>query len=122
MMCSNCPGLTNVEIDRTVRPFLARLAVGELTSVRAVAIEECGTEQPMLQIVRWIVSDSSVIAVEPSSPESAIVTALNPGRSRLVAERMLPEGGLGQVGLRDPFLELSQCTMLPELVFEIVPE
>jgi hypothetical protein len=122
-MCSNCPGLTNVEIDRSVTPHRARLAVGRLTGLRAVAVDGCGTDQLTLQIDRWIVSDPSVVKIEPSSSESAIVTALKPGLSRVTAERRLPDGTVVQTGLRDAFVPTppAQCAPLPELVLEVVP-
>lgn len=119
--CSNCPGLVNVAIDRTAAPFRAKLGVGEKTSLRAVSVDGCGTEQLTLQIDRWIPSDPTVLEVEPSSSESAIVAGLAPGLSRLAAERVLPRGGRSLVGLRDPFQGTSGCAALPELVVEIVP-
>ena len=120
--CSNCPGLTNVEIDRSVAPFRARLRVGQRTSLRAVAVIGCGTEEPVLRIDRWITADPSVVGVDPSSSESAILIALSPGVTRVAADRVLPAGGRSLVGLRDPFPGgPSGCAPLPELLVEIVP-
>jgi hypothetical protein len=121
VLCGNCPGLTNVDFDRTVMPHRARLPTGARTSVRAVAPVGCGTDEVMLHIVRWIVADPSVISVEPSSTESAIVTALKPGISSLHAERRLPTGALGLGELQDAFgsPESPRCTALPALVFEV---
>jgi len=122
VLCGNCPGLTNVDFDRTVTPHRARLPVGALTSLRANALFGCGTDEVTLHIVRWIVGDPSVISVEPSSAESAIVTALKPGLSSLRAERQLPTGALGLGDLQDGFesSELPRCQGLPALVFEVI--
>jgi|RhiMetdeSRZDD1v2_1073273.scaffolds.fasta_scaffold575529_2 hypothetical protein len=120
VQCSDCPGLTNAEIDRTVTPHRARLHVGKLTSLRAAVRDGCEAPQGTLQITRWVPSDPSVIKVEPSSSESAIVTALAPGVSSITVERQLPTGGLSQRGLRD-VQTTSGCGLLPEIVFEILP-
>jgi hypothetical protein len=120
VQCSNCPGLTNVEIDRTTTPHLARLRVGQLTSLRAAVRDGCGSPAPALQIVRWLASSPEVVRVEPSSSESAIVTALAPGSSRVTAERQLASGVLSQMSLRDA-VATGGCSPLPELVFEIIP-
>ena len=120
VQCSNCPGLTNPQIDRTVTPRRARLSVGQLTSLRAAIREGCEPPQPALQVARWSVSDPLVIRVEPSSSESAIATALAPGIASITVERRLADGRLIQAGLKDAQLT-SGCAPLPDLVFEIVP-
>jgi len=121
VLCENCPGLTNVEFDRTAAPHRARIPVGALTSLRASALAGCGGEEPMLQIERWIVGDPSVIRVEPSSSEYAIVTALKPGISSLRAERRLLGGALVLGDLEDRFGPQPSplCTAAPALVFEV---
>lgn len=123
VMCANCPGLTNVEIDRSVMPHRARLAVGRLTSLRAAAIDGCRDSQAALDIARWTVSDPSVIRVEPTSPESAKVTALAPGVVSVTADRRLPDGTLSRLRLRDGFAPLppTLCSSLPGLLVEVVP-
>lgn len=122
-MCANCPGLTNVDIDRSVMPHRARLAVGRLTSLRAAVIDGCGGSQATLDIVRWTVSDPSVISVEPTSSESATITALTPGAVSVTADRRLPDGTLSRLRLRDGFAPLppTLCSSLPALLFEVVP-
>jgi hypothetical protein len=123
VMCANCPGLTNVDIDRSVMPHRARLAVGRFTSLRAAAIQGCRDSQATLEIVRWAVSDPSVLRVEPTSSESATVTALAPGVVSVTAERRLPDGTLSRLRLRDGFAPLppTLCSSLPALLFEVVP-
>jgi hypothetical protein len=122
VLCSNCPGLTNVEVDRTTTPPHAKLGVGTLTSVKAIAKVGCGTEQSgLLKITRWEVSDPRVIKVEASSDESAIVTALALGSSRISAERILPGGTVGMGGMRDAFRADPPCPPQPELLLEVVP-
>jgi hypothetical protein len=120
VQCSGCPGLTNAEIDRTVTPHRARLRVGQQTSLRAASRDGCEAPQATLQITRWAPSAPSVLRVEPSSSESAIVTALAPGTSSISVERQLPTGGRSERGLRDA-QTTAGCVRLPELVFEIVP-
>jgi hypothetical protein len=123
VMCANCPGLTNVEIDRSVVPHRARLAVGRFTSLRAAAIDGCRDFQATLDIARWNVSDPSVMRVEPTSPESAKVTALAPGVVSVTADRRLPDGTLSRLRLRDGFAPLppTLCSSLPGLLVEVVP-
>lgn len=122
VLCANCPGLTDVTVDRTTTPAQARLSVGQLTSIRAVAKVGCGTEEPgLLQITRWDVSDPNVVKVEPSSDESAIVTALATGTSTVTAQRRLPDGTLSLGGLRDSFRADPPCPAQPELVLDVVP-
>ena len=48
VMCANCPGLTNVDIDRSILPHRGRLAVGRSTSIRAAAIDGCRYSQTTL--------------------------------------------------------------------------
>ena len=122
VLCANCPGLTNVEIDRSVVPHRARLAVGRITSLRAAAIDGCRDSQATLDIVRWTVSDPSVIRVEATSRESARVTALVPGVVNVTADRRLPDGTLNRLRLRDGFAPLppTLCSSLPALLFEVV--
>lgn len=120
VQCANCPGLTNPEIDRTLTPYRARLRVGQLTSLRATARDRCEVRPSVPQIVRWIVGDPLVLKVEPSSNESAIVTALASGLARVTAERRLPDGSLDPLSLKDS-LVTSGCGPLPEIVFEVVP-
>ena len=120
VQCAGCPGLTNAAIDRSVTPHRARLRVGQLTSLRAASRDGCEAPQNSLQITRWVASDPSVLKVEPSSTESAIVTALAPGISAIIVERQLPTGGRSQRGLRD-VQTTSGCGLLPEIVFEILP-
>lgn len=123
VMCGNCPGLTNVDIDRSVTPHRARLGVGRLTSLRAAAINGCRDFEFTLNVPRWTVSDPSVIRLEPSSSESAIVTALKPGLATIVADRQLSDGTITQILLRDTFASPLPplCSPLPELVVEVVP-
>jgi hypothetical protein len=117
---AGCPGLTNAAIDRTVTPYRARLRVGQLTSLRAASRDGCEALQNALQITRWTPSDPSILKVEPSGSDSAIVTALAPGISAVTVERQLPSGGRSERGLRDA-QTTSGCGRLPELVFEIAP-
>jgi hypothetical protein len=123
VMCANCPGLTNVDIDRSVVPHRARIAVGRVTSLRAAPITGCRDFQTTLDIVRWTVSDPSVLSVEPSSSESATVTALTPGVVSVTADRRLPDGTVARLRLRDGFAPLppTLCSSLPALLFEVVP-
>lgn len=120
VQCGNCPGLTNAEIDRTSVPFRARLRVGQQTSLRAAVRFSCEPPQAQLDVTRWIVGDAGVIRVEPSSPESAIVTALAPGTSTITAERRYPDGSLSRKSLKDG-QNTSGCGLLPDVVFEIIP-
>ena len=120
VQCSNCPGLTNAEIDRSTVPHRARLHVGELTSLRAVGRLSCEPAQTQLDITRWIVGDPQVIKVEASSTESAIVTALSPGISRITGERRYTDGTLSQKSVKDS-QNNSGCGLMPDIVFEIVP-
>jgi len=123
VMCANCPGLTNVDIDRSVVPHRARLSVGRFTSLRAAPITGCRDFQTTLDIVRWTVSDPSVLSVEPTSSESATVMALTPGVVSVIADRRLPDGTLSRLPLRDGFAPLppTVCSSLPALLFEVVP-
>ena len=123
VMCANCPGLTNVDIDRSTVPHRARLAVGRITSLRAAAIQGCRDSQATPEIVRWTVSDPSVLSVEPTSSESATVTALAPGVVNVTADRRLPDGTLARLRLRDGFAPQppTLCSFLPALLFEVVP-
>jgi len=122
VQCANCPGLTNVEVDRSTSPHRGRLRVGQQTSLRAAARDGCGSAEAQLRILRWLASEPGVIGIEPSSPESAIVTASAPGTSRLTAERQLPTGVLSQLTLKDVgATPTTGCTALPELVIEVVP-
>jgi len=119
---NGCPGLTNVEVDRASTPPRVKLPVGKLTSLRAKSLEGCGQTEGQLNIRRWVASDPLVIKIEPSSNESAIVTGLTPGVSRVTAERGLPDGSVVVVGLSDPYrLETGGCALQPEFLFEIVP-
>ena len=120
VQCTGCPGLTNAEIDRTVSPHRARLRVGQQTSLRAASRDGCEALQNALQIGRWTPSDPSVLKLEPSGSDSAIVTALAPGSSAITVERQLPTGGRSEGGLRDA-QTTSGCARLPDLVFEIRP-
>ena len=93
-----------------------------MTSIRAVAKVGCGTEEVgTLQIRRWSTSSPGVVTVEPSSGESAIVTATAVGTSRITAERVLPDGTLSQSGMRDSFRVDPPCPAQPELVLEVIP-
>lgn len=120
VQCTNCAGLANAEIDRTVAPHRARLRVGQLTSLRAVIRDQCEPGQTRLEVTRWIANNRSVIKVEPSSLDSAIVTALSPGISPITVERRHPDGTLSQRSLKDA-ASTSGCGVLPDLVFEIIP-
>jgi len=123
VMCGNCPGLTNVEIDRSVSPHRAVLGVGRQTSLRAVAANGCTGFEPTLQVTRWAASDPSVIELTPSSSESAIVTALKPGTAAITADRQLQDGTTTPIGLRDANAPDAApgCAPLPALVFAVVP-
>jgi len=123
VMCINCPGLTNVEIDRSVIPHRARLAVGRSTSLRATTIAGCGQSPGTVEILRWTASDSALMSIEPTSSESATVTALAPGVVSVTADRRLPDGTLSRVRLRDGFAPQppTLCSYLPALLFEVVP-
>jgi len=123
VLCINCPGLTNVEIDRSVIPHRARLAVGRSTSLRATTITGCGQPPGTVEIVRWTASDSALMSIEPTSSESATVTALAPGVVSVTADRRLPDGTLSRVRLRDGFAPQppTLCSYLPALLFEVVP-
>jgi hypothetical protein len=123
VMCANCPGLTNVQIDRSVVPHRARLAVGRVTSLRAAVIDGCRDSQAAVDIVGWSVSDPSVLRLEPTSSESATVTALARGLVSVSADRRLADGSLRRVRLRDGFAPLppTVCSSLPALLFEVVP-
>ena len=120
VQCTNCPGLTNAEIDRSTVPYRARLRVGQLTSLRAVGRFSCEPAQTQLDITRWMVGNPQVIKVEPSSAESAIVTALSPGISTIAIERRHTEGTLSQKSLKDS-QSSSSCGLMPDMVFEIIP-
>jgi Pilus formation protein N terminal region len=120
VQCGNCPGLTNAEIDRSSVPYRARLRVGQLTSLRAVVRFSCEAAQVQLDIPRWIVGNPQVIEVEPSSTESAIVTALSPGISTITVERRYSDGTLSQKSLKDP-ANNSGCDLMPDIVLEITP-
>ncbi len=120
VQCTNCSGLTNAEIDRTVTPYRARLRVGQLTSLRAVVRDQCEPGPTRLEITRWIANNPSVIKLEPSSTESVIVTALSPGISPITVERRHADGSLSQKSLKDAE-STSVCGVLPEIVFEIIP-
>jgi hypothetical protein len=119
-----CPGLTAVTIDRSVTPARGRLRVGQQTSLRAVAVEGCPQFQLTLDVRNWVASEPSVIKVEPSSFESAIVTALAPGVSAVRAERVRPDGTITAGGLRDAVQnppEVTGCFTRSELRIEVVP-
>jgi hypothetical protein len=119
-----CPGLTAVTIDRSFTPARGRLRVGEQTSLRAVAVGGCAQFELFLNVRNWTASDPSVIKVEPSSFESAIVTALAPGVSAVRAERVRPDGTLSAGGLRDAVQnpqEVTGCFTRPELRIEVLP-
>jgi hypothetical protein len=120
--CSNCPGLTNAVIDRSSVPYRARLRVGQRSSLRAAVRFSCEPEQVPLDVTRWIVGNPQAITVQPSSTESAIVTAVAPGIStihgRAPIRRRHAESD--QKSLKDG-QDTSGCGLLPDLVFEIVP-
>jgi hypothetical protein len=120
VQCSNCPGLTNAEIDRSTVPYRARLRVGQLTSLRSVVRYSCEPPVTQIYVTRWIVGNPQVIKAEASSTESAIVTALSPGTSSITVERRYSDGTLSQKGLKDG-QNNSGCGPLPDIVFEIVP-
>lgn len=120
VQCVNCSGLTNAEIDRASVPHRARLRVGQLTSLRATARLSCESAQVQLDIRSWIVGNPLVIKVEPSSTESAIVTALSPGTSTITLERRYTDGTLSQKSLKDAQDSLG-CGLMPDIVFEIIP-
>jgi hypothetical protein len=122
VLCSNCLGLTDVQVDRSVSPPRARLQVGTRTGVRAAAKAGCGADASSpLSIERWEASDPTVVRVEATAPDSAIVTAVAVGTSRLTAERRLPAGGTSLSGLRDSFRADPPCPAQPELLLEVVP-
>ena len=122
VLCSNCPGLTDVQVDRTTSPPRARLKLGTQTSIRATAKVGCGGDaSASLAVDRWEASDPTVVRVEASGPDSAIVTALAAGTSRLTAERRLPGGATSSSGLRDSFRADPPCPAQPELLLEVVP-
>jgi hypothetical protein len=122
VLCSSCPGLTDVQLDRTVSPPRARLQVGTRTSIRAAAKAGCGADSSSpLSVESWVASDPAVVRVEATAPDSAIVTAVAPGTSRLTAERRLPAGGSSLSGLRDSFRADPPCAAQPELLLEVVP-
>jgi hypothetical protein len=120
----SCPGLTNAPIDRSVTPARARLRVGQKTSLRAFAFEECPQFEEFLDVRNWTASDPAVIDVEASSYESAIVTALAPGVSAVRAERVRPDGTISAGGLRDAAAgptQVTGCRTRPEVRIEVVP-
>lgn len=119
VQCTNCPGLTNTEIDRSTVPYRARLRVGQLTSLRAVVRFSCEPAQIQLDITRWVAGNPQVVKVEPSGTESAIVTALSPGISTITVERRYTDGTLSQKSLKDS-QNNSGCGLLPDIVFEII--
>ena len=122
VLCSNCPGLTDVQVDRTLSPPRARLKVGTRTSIRAAAKAGCGADASSpLSIERWEASDPAVVRVEATAPDAAIVTGVAVGTSRLTAERRLPAGGTSLSGLRDSFRADPPCPAQPELLLEVVP-
>jgi hypothetical protein len=119
-----CSGLTNAEIDRSVTPARARLRVGQQTSLRAVALGSCPQFEEFLDVRNWAASDPTVIKVEASSYESAIVTALGPGVSAVRAERVRPDGTISTGGLRDAAAgptAVTGCVTRPEVRIEVVP-
>jgi len=118
VQCGDCPGLTNAQIDRTATPYRAKLRVGQATSLRATIRATCEALEAEPRVVRWVASDPTVIRVEPSSTESAIVTALAPGTSAITVERQLPSGAVVQMQVKDPG-SASSCGPLPDVVFEI---
>jgi hypothetical protein len=120
VQCAGCPGLTNAAIDRSTLPHRARLHVGEATSLRAAVRSPCEPAQAQLQVTRWIAGNPAVIRVEPSSPESAIVTALAPGTSTVTVERRASDGTLAQKPLKDG-ASTAGCAALPDVAFEILP-
>jgi len=86
-------------------------------------ITGCRDFQTTLDVVRWTVSDPSVLSVEPTSSESATLMALTPGVVSVTGDRRLPDGTLSRLSLRDGFAPLppTVCSSLPALVFEVVP-
>jgi hypothetical protein len=120
VQCAGCPGLTNAAIDRSTSPYRARLHVGQATSLRAAVRSPCEPPQLQLQVTRWIAGDPAVIRVEPSSPESAIVTALAPGTSAVTVERRSSDGTLAQKPLKDGAASAG-CGVLPDVAFEVLP-
>jgi len=81
----------------------------------------CGQTETVLFVSHWVASDPSVIGLEPSSAESAIVTALAPGVSRITAQRTLQDGNESVVGLSDPLRTDAACEPQAEFVFEVIP-
>jgi hypothetical protein len=120
VQCSNCPGLTNAEIDRSSVPYRARLRVGQQTSLRATSRASCEPGEAQLDVVRWDVDNPQVIRIEASSAESAIVTALVPGTAAVIVERRYPGGALSRKNLKEASSS-EGCAVMPDLVFEIVP-
>jgi len=120
VICFGCPGLTNVEIDRTATPPRVTLPVGKLTSLRAKPFSTCVPQGPDVNVVRWTASDPSVIRFEPSGSGSTIVIALSPGISRITAERLLPDGTISVASLSDPNRADTACVTEPEFLFEVV--
>jgi hypothetical protein len=120
VQCSNCPGLTNPEIDRSRVPYRARLRVGQRTSLRATSRDSCEPAAPQLDVVRWDAANPQVVRIEASSAESAIVTALAPGTATVVVERRYPGGTLSRKNLKEAS-SAAGCAVMPDLVFEIVP-
>ena len=120
VQCSNCPGLTNAEIDRSRVPHRARLRVGQQTSLRATSRAPCEPGEPQLDVVRWAVDDAQILRIEASSTESAIVTALVPGSATVVVERRYPGGALSRKTLKDASSSAG-CALMPDLVFEVIP-
>jgi hypothetical protein len=125
VICNGCPGLTNVEVDRTSTPPRVKLPVGALTSLRAKPFANCIAQGPDVNVIRWIASDPKIIRLDPSYPGgsegSQIVTALAPGVSRIAAVRLFPDGTTSIVSLSDPYRRETDCEPEPELLFEVVP-
>jgi len=116
-----CPGLTNVEVDRSVMPPRVKLPVGALTSLRAKPFDTCVPQGPDVNVIAWTASDPSILRFDPSGSGSVIVTALAVGVSRVTAERLLPDGTTSVAGLSDPYRLETACTPEPEFLFEVVP-
>jgi hypothetical protein len=125
VICNGCPGLANVEVDRTSTPPRVKLPVGALTSLRAKAFVNCIAQGPDVNVIRWIASDPTVIRLDPSYPSgseaSQIVTALAPGVSRITAVRLFPDGTTNIASLSDPYRRETACEPEPALLFEVVP-
>lgn len=120
VQCANCPGLANAEIDRSTLPHRARLHVGQAVSLRAAVRSPCEPSQPQLEVTRWIPGDPAVVRVEPSSPESATLTALAPGTSTVTVERRSSDGTLASKPLKDGAASAG-CGPLPDVTFEVLP-